>query len=243
MERGRLQTAGNHGAGKDAMTDARVKNPLPVTGMIVTGVAAVITAAVSWVGWPEMADTLEEVLGPNKRPSVATKSTVAVGTPVLLAVLALLPWPLLRVDRRLERRTPDYQLSTGDRRRRAHCLSIIWCALALVLLSLHVCLVAEMAGRAAPLYETLAVSFGILLLALAAALPYARRDPETIPPALRRMAASADHGYRRAIPLLRASGAATIALGVLWPIVALAVGGTGMCIALTIAGATAIREG
>lgn len=225
------------------MTNARGKNPLPVAGMVGMGVAAVLAAAVSWVGWPDMADTLEEVLGPNRRPSVATKSTVAVGTPVLLAVLALLPWPLLRVDRPSERRTSDYQLSAEDRRRRARCLSIIWCALALVFLSLHVCLVAEMTGRTTPLYETLAVSFGILLLAVAAALPYARQDPATIPPALRRVAASADHGYRRAIPLLRASGAATIALGVLWPIVALAVGGTGMCVALTIAGATALREG
>ncbi|WP_420879177.1 hypothetical protein [Rhodococcus sp. (in: high G+C Gram-positive bacteria)] len=224
------------------MTDARGRNPLPVAGMVGMGVAAVLAAAVSWVGWPEMAGTLEEVLGPNRRPSVATKESVAVGIPMLLAGMALLPWPLLHVDRRSERRTSDYQLSAENRRRRARCLSIIWCALALVFLPLHVCLVAEMAGRTTPLYETLAVSFGILLLALAIALPYARQDPATIPPALRRMAASADHGYRRAIPLLRASGAATIALGLLWPIVALAVGGTGMCIALTIAGATVIRQ-
>jgi hypothetical protein len=225
------------------MMDARVKNPLPVAGMIGMGVAAALAAAVSWVGWPDMAGTLEEALGSNKRPSVATKESVAVGIPLLLAGMALLPWPLLRVDRRSERRTSDYQPSAEDRRRRARCLSIIWCALALVFVPLHVCLVVEMTGRTAPLYETLAVSFGILLMALATALPYARRDPATIPPALRRVAASADHGYRRAIPLLRASGAATIALGPLWPIVAIAVGGTGMCVALTIAGATAIREG
>ncbi|WP_420879159.1 hypothetical protein [Rhodococcus sp. (in: high G+C Gram-positive bacteria)] len=225
------------------MADTQAKSPLPVIGMIAMGGAAITAAVVSWVGWPDMADTLEEVLGPNNRPSVATKGTVAVGIPVLLSVLALLPWPLLRVDARHERRSaPDYRLSAGDRSRRARALSLVWCALAIVLLALHVYLVGAMVGRTVLLFETLAVSFGIFLLAFAAAIPYTRRDPATVRPELRRLTEGFARGYRRTIPIWVVSGVATIALGVFWSIVALGVGGIGMCAAIMIAALSGVQS-
>ncbi|WP_458682729.1 hypothetical protein [Prescottella equi] len=224
------------------MTDARVSDPLPTVGMAVTGIAAVAAATVSWVWWPDMADTLEEVIGPNRRPSIATKEMVAVGIPALLAVLGILSWPLLRAERRIERAVGEYRLSSADARGRARGLSIVWCGLAAVLLSLHVCLVGEMTGRAMPMYEVLAVAFGVFLMTFAYAIPHFQRDPATIPPSLRAAAGRFDRGYRRAVPLLRTTAAATIVLGVLWPIVALVVGTVGMCGALLAAAVVELNE-
>ena len=182
-----------------------------------------------------MAGTLEEVIGPNRRPSIATKEIVAAGIPVLLAALAILPWPLLRADRRIERAAAEYRLSSADARSRARGLSIVWCGLAAVLLSLHVCLVGEMTGRTMPMYEVLAVAFGVFLMTFAYAIPHFRRDPASIPPSLRAAAGRFDRGYRRAVPILRATAAVTIVFGALWPIIALVVGTVGMCSALLVA--------
>ncbi|GBF17574.1 hypothetical protein Br6_04981 [Rhodococcus sp. Br-6] len=217
------------------MKGLQVKDPLPIVGMVVMGIAAVAAAAVSWVGWPDMVDTLEEAIGPNRRPSVATKEMVAAGIPVLLAVLAVLPWPLLRANRRIERAEAEYRLSNADARSRARGLSIVWCGLTAVLLSLHVCLVGEMTGRTMPMYVVLAVAFGVFLMTFAYAIPHFRRDPASIPPSMRAAADRFDRGYRRAVPILRATAAVTVVLGVLWPIAALVVGTVGMCSALLVA--------
>jgi len=223
------------------MNDVRVTDPLPIAGMVVMGIAAVAAAAVSWVGWPDIVGTLEEAIGPNRRPSIATKEMVAAGIPVLLAILAILPWPLLRADRRIERAVAEYRLSSADARTRARGLSIVWCGLTVVLLSLHVCLVGEMAGRAMPMYEVLTVTFGVLLMTFAYAIPFFRRDPASIPPPLRDAADRFDRGYRRAVPILRATAALTIVLGLLWPIVALVVGAVGMCSAMLTVAAPGVR--
>ncbi|NKS56025.1 hypothetical protein GS500_26560 [Rhodococcus hoagii] len=224
------------------MNDVRVTDPLPIVGMAVMGIAAVAAAAVSWLGWPDMADTLEEAIGPNNRPSIATKEMVPVGIPMLLAVLAILPWPLLRADRRIERAGGEYRLSGADARSRAWGLSIVWCGLAAVLPSRHVCLVGEMTGRTMPMYEVLAVAFGVFLMTFAYAIPHFRRDPASIPPSLRAAADRFDRGYRRAVPILRATAAVTVVLGVLWPIVALVIGTVGMCSALLVAGTSGAAE-
>ncbi|MBM9839628.1 hypothetical protein JO861_24050 [Rhodococcus hoagii] len=224
------------------MKGLQVKDPLPIVGMVVMGIAAVAAAAVSWVGWPDMVGTLEEAIGPNRRPSVATKEMVAAGIPVLLAVLAVLPWPLLRADRRIERAGGEYRLSGADARSRARGLSIVWCGLAAVLVSLHVCLVGEMTGRTMPMYEVLAVAFGVFLMTFAYAIPHFRRDPASIPQSLRAAADRLDRGYRRAVPILRATAAVTVVLGVLWPIAALVVGTVGMCSALLVAATSGTAE-
>lgn len=223
------------------MNNVRANDPLPIVGMAVMGIAAVAAVAMSWVGWPDMVDTLEDAIGPNRRPSIATKEMVAAGIPVLLAALAVLPWPLLRADRRIERAVAEYRLSRADARTRARGLSIVWCGLAAVLLSLHVCLVGEMTGRAMPMYAVLAVAFGVFLMTFAYAIPHFRRDPASIPPSLWDAAERFDRGYRRAVPLLRATAAATIVLGVLWPIIALAVGCVGMCAAMVTAAVSGER--
>ncbi|NKR72531.1 hypothetical protein GS490_06505 [Rhodococcus hoagii] len=159
-----------------------------------------------------------------------------------MAVLALLPWPLLRVDARHERRSaPDHRLSAGDRSRRARALSLVWCALAIMLLALHVYLVGAMVGRTALLFETLTVSFGIFLLAFAAAIPHTRRDPATVRPELRRLTEGFARGYRKTIPIWVVSGIATIALGVFRPLIAFGVGGIGMCAALMTAAISGVR--
>ncbi|MGO4205008.1 hypothetical protein AB4Z09_25380 [Rhodococcus sp. TAF43] len=228
------------------MRTAQGKDALPVVGMTVMFIAAVVASAVSWWGWPDLANTLEEVTGPNRTPSLATKETVAAGTPAILLGLAILPWPLFRADRWFERRGACYGggLSTPEAsRRRARGLSIVWCGLAVILLALHVCLVGEMTGHEMPMLEVMAVSFGVFLLALAAAIPYFRHDPASVPAELRATVEGFDRGYRRAVPLLRATAAATIVLGVLWPVVALVVGCVGMCAAMMLSAASGIREG
>ncbi len=94
------------------MNNVRASGPLPISGMGVMGIAAVAAAAVSWLAWPNMVDTLEDAIGPNRRQSIATKEMVAARAPVLLAALAILPWPLLRADRP-ERAVAEYRLPSG----------------------------------------------------------------------------------------------------------------------------------
>jgi uncharacterized membrane protein YjgN (DUF898 family) len=228
------------------LSTAQVRDPSPIVGMTVMIAAAVAAAAVSSVGWPDMADTLEEVTGPNRTPSVATKEAVAAGMPVILLVLAVLPWLAPRSDRWLARRITGYsgRFSTSETRRdRARGLSIVWCGLATVMLAFHVCMVGEMVGHTMPTLEVLAVSFGVLLLTLAAAIPYFRQDPASIPTEMRSVAEGINRGYLRAVPLLRATAGGTIVLGAVYPIVALVVGCVGMCATMIIAAASGIREG
>lgn len=66
-------------------------------------------------------------------------------------------------------------------------------------------------------------------------IPHFRRDPSSNPPPLRTTADRFDRGYRRAVPILRATAAVTIVLVVLWPIIALVVGTVGMSSALLVA--------
>ncbi|WP_135000250.1 hypothetical protein [Rhodococcus erythropolis] len=192
-------------------------------GMVVMALGGLIGAAASIYSWPEMADTLEEITGPSMNPSTATRLDIAVGLPIVMCALAIFPWLGIRLDKWIGRHIPGYQGRTiGSNRARGW--STAWIGFAVVLVTLHLSLVATMAGYDVPILKAISVTTGLLLILLGSALPLSRYEPN--PDSSQDLHDFADRLGRANRPAAFSfvgTGVAVMALGLLSPVAALAI--------------------
>lgn len=212
--------------------DAKDRNSgtLPISGVAVAAIGAVVAAVASWFAWPDMAATYEEVSGPNLRPSVANRASAAIGIPLVLTAMALILIPIVRGDRWFFRRHSAISppQSSTSMRNQARVLSATWIGLTIVLLILHLAILAQFTGRDVDVVQLLGIGFGLLTVCLGSALPLARpTDPSQYPPDFRRLAVGLEAAYRPAGFALVAVGLATIVLSLLWPLVGVTAGWVG----------------
>ncbi|WP_458683775.1 hypothetical protein [Prescottella equi] len=203
---------------------------LPISGVVVAGVGAVVAAVASWAAWPDMAATYEEVSGPNLRPSVANRASAAIGTPLVLSAMALVLIPIVHADRRFFRKHPAISApqTPTTKRNQARVLSATWIGLTLVLVIVHLTILAQFTGREVDVVQLLGIGVGLFTVCFGSALPLARpTDPSQYPPDFRRLAVGLEAAYRPAGFALVAVGVVTIVLSLLWPLVGVVVGWVG----------------
>jgi len=207
----------------------------PVSGVLVATIGAAVAAVASWWAWPDMAATYEEVSGPNLRPSVANRTTAAIGIPILLAVMALILIPIVYGDRRLSRKLPALSVPQSPTvlRNQARVLSATWIGLTIVLLTLHLAILGQFTDRSTDIWQLVGIGFGFLMACIGSALPLARpTDPSKYPQAFRRLATALEDTYRPAGFALVAVGAATIVISVFSPPAGVTVGWVGFVVVM-----------
>jgi hypothetical protein len=174
---------------------------------------------------------------------VLNRTSAAISIPLFLALLAVVPFAVVRSDRWLSRILSDINPPhTGTTmRNRARILSTTWIGLSVLLLMLHFAILGQFTGKDVDVAKLVGIGFGVLIVCIGTVLPLARpEDPSAYPPEFRRLAAGLEAAYRPAGFTLVGLGVATVAVCMFWPIGGIAIGWAGFVAVMV---ATAIKAG
>ncbi|WP_306365712.1 hypothetical protein [Nocardiopsis sp. CC223A] len=155
---------------------APVEEPRPpVIGLVVAGLAIAGMAAVSWIAWPHLAETVHggryDLDGsPNMVPRWLLAAAVPTIAGLISALLATAPFLEVRINRAFD--LPVRRPLRDVTRAMNATIALI----ALFMVVVHILAVANAVGLAVPTTQVVGVSVGVFLIGIALVVPVVRSD-------------------------------------------------------------------